>query len=239
MTVKRDTCHMEQEFAATASLLGEPTRAIILLKLLGGKALPAGELAFASNVSPQTASGHLARLVEARLVSVERQGRHRYYRLADEDVANAVEALLALMPSHRRGVQPKSAPAVGTIPYARTCYSHLAGWLGVQILNALQANGYLEPSGDIAFAVTEAGRAWFETLGVPVHKPSSRTSSKFARPCLDWTERRPHLAGTLGVSLYRRMLELGWVAPITGTRAVRLTFKGKQELLKQLKLKFA
>jgi DNA-binding PadR family transcriptional regulator len=107
------------------------------------------------------------------------------------------------------------------------------------MLNALQANGYLEPSGDKAFAVTEAGRAWFETLGVPVHKPGSRTSSKFARPCLDWTERRPHLAGTLGVSLYRRMLELGWVAPITGTRAVRLTFKGKQELLKQLKLKFA
>src|ERR1700727_56440 len=91
-----DTCPMEQEFAATASLLGEPTRAIILLKLLGGKALPAGELAFASNVSPQTASGHLARLVEARLVSVERQGRHRYFRLAEAGVAERGEALLAL-----------------------------------------------------------------------------------------------------------------------------------------------
>jgi DNA-binding transcriptional ArsR family regulator len=230
---------MEQEFATTASLLGEPTRAIMLLKLLGGKALPAGELAFAANVSPQTASGHLSRLAEARLVSVEQQGRHRYYRLADEDVASAVEALLALMPSHRRGVQPKTAPAVGTLPYARTCYSHLAGWLGVQLIDALQANGYLEPSDDKSLAVTEAGRAWFEDLGVTIPKSESRASAKFARACLDWTERRPHLAGTLGVSLYRRMLELGWVGPIPGTRALRVTFKGKQELWKRLKLRLS
>jgi len=235
-TVQRDTCPMELEFAATASLLGEPTRAIILLKLLGGKALPAGELAFASNVSPQTASGHLARLVEARLVSVERQGRHRYYRLADVEVANAVEALLALMPSYRGDAQRKPAPAVGTIPYARTCYSHLAGWIGVQVLDALQANGYLEPSGDKTFAVTDAGRAWFEQLGVPI---PIRSSSKLARACLDWTARKPHLAGSLGVALYRRMMELGWVVPITGSRAVRVTIKGKQELWKQLKLRIA
>jgi DNA-binding transcriptional ArsR family regulator len=230
---------MEQEFAATASLLGEPTRAIILLKLSGGKALPAGELAFAANVSPQTASGHLSKLVEARLVSVERQGRHRYYRLADEDVAHAVEALLALMPSYRRGVQPKTAPAAGTLSYARTCFSHLAGWLGVQLIGALLANGFLEASGNKTFTVTEVGRAWFEDLGVPVSKSKSATSVKFARPCLDWSERTPHLAGTLGVSLYHRMLELGWIAQIPGSRAIRVTSKGKQELWKQLKLRIS
>jgi DNA-binding transcriptional ArsR family regulator len=228
---------MEQEFADTASLIGEPTRAIILLKLLGGKALPAGELAFVANVSPQTASGHLAKLVEARLVSVEQQGRHRYYRLADEDVANAVEALLALMPSYRRGVQPKSAPAVGTLPYARTCYSHLAGWLGVQLIDALQAKGLIAPSGGKTFSVTEAGRAWFEELGVPIPKSAPRISKKFARSCLDWSERRPHLAGPLGVALYHRMLELGWVAPIPGTRAIRVSSRGKLELSKRLGLK--
>ena len=228
---------MEQEFAAIASLLGEPARAIMLLKLLGGKAVPAGDLAFAANVSPQTASGHLSKLVEGRIVSFEQRGRHRYYRLADEDVASAVESMLALMPGHRRGIQPKAAPAVGTLPYARTCYSHLAGWLGVQINDALQAKGLLEPCGDMTFAVTEAGRAWFEDMGVTVLKSTGRQPTKFARPCNDWTERRPHLAGTLGVSLYRRMMELGWITAIPGTRAVRVTSRGKQELSKRLGLR--
>jgi DNA-binding transcriptional ArsR family regulator len=233
----RDTWDMEQEFAATASLIGEPTRAIILLKLSSGKAMPAGELAFAANVSPQTASGHLSKLVEARLVCVERQGRHRYYRLADADVGHAVEALLALMPSYRRGVQPKTAPAAGTLPYARTCYSHLAGWLGVQLIGALLTNGFLEASGNKTFAVTGAGRTWFEDFGVTIPKSKGDTFARFARPCLDWSERTPHLAGTLGVSLYHRMLELGWVAQIPGSRAIRVTSKGKQELWTRLKLR--
>jgi DNA-binding transcriptional ArsR family regulator len=237
LTAARDTCDMEQEFAATASLLGEPTRAIMLLKLLGGKALPAGELAFAANISPQTASGHLSRLVDARLLSVEQQGRHRYYRLADEDVAHAVEAMLALMPSYRRGVQPKIAPAVGTLPYARTCYSHLAGWLGVQLIGALLANGLLAASGNKTFVVTEAGRTWFEDLGVAIPKSKGDASARFARSCLDWSERTPHLAGALGVSLYHRMLKLGWVAQIPGSRAIRVTSKGKQELWTRLKLR--
>ena len=232
----RDTIHMNQEFAATASLIGDPTRSVMLLKLLSGKALPAGELAFAANVSPQTASGHLAKLIEGRLVLMEPQGRHRYYRLAGDEVASAVESLLAIMPSRRTGTGPAITPTVGTLPYARTCYSHLAGWLGVNLLDAMQANGLLAPLGK-AFSVTDAGRAWLEELGVRVPSRPGPAVSQFARQCLDWTERRPHLAGTLGVSMYRRTVDLGWLSPITGTRAVRVTFQGKHELSKRLGMK--
>ena len=119
-------------------------------------------------------------------------------------------------------------PAIRTLP----------GWLGVQINDALQARGLLELSGDMTFAVTEkAGRAWFEDMGVTVLRSTGRQPAKFARPCNDWTERRPHLAGTLGVSLYRRLLELGWITAIPGTRAVRVTSRGKQELSKRLGLR--
>jgi DNA-binding transcriptional ArsR family regulator len=228
---------MEQEFAATVSLLAEPTRATILLKLQGGIALTAGELAFAANISPQTASGHLAKLVEARLLCVEQRGRYRYYRLADEDVANAIEALLALMPSFRYGAETKETPSVGTLTYARTCYMHLAGWLGVQLIDALQANGLLHATDNKNIEVTETGRAWFEEFGIPIPKQRNGSPAKFARACLDWSERKHHLAGPLGVALYRRMLELQWVVPIPGSRAVRVTLRGKRELWKRLKLK--
>lgn len=224
---------MDEEFAATASLLGERTRATMLLKLLDGKALPAGELAFAANVSAPTASGHLALLINGGLISVERQGRHRYYKLAGEDVAAAIESLMGLMPSGRHNGLTATTPTVGTLAYARTCYSHLAGWLGVQLVDTLQEQGLLLPSGQ-AFLVTDAGRAWFEELGIRVPKNLAQQMAKFAHPCADWSERRPHLAGTLGVNLYKRMLELGWLAPITGTRAVRLTSEGKRELAKRL-----
>jgi DNA-binding transcriptional ArsR family regulator len=227
---------MDQEFAATAALMGDRTRATMLLKLLDGKALPAGELAFAANVSPQTASGHLALLVEGGLVAVERQGRHRYYRLAGEDVASAMESMMGLMPSHKKDAASADTPPVGTLAFARTCYSHLAGWLGVQLADAMLAKSLIAVSGK-AFAVTDAGRAWFEELGVHVPSGNENTVAKFAHACPDWSERRPHLAGTLGVALYRRMVELGWLAPIAGTRAVRLTSMGKRELSERLGLR--
>lgn len=224
---------MDEEFVATASLLGERTRATMLLKLLDGKALPAGELAFAANVSAQTASGHLALLIEGGLISVERQGRHRYYRLAGEEVAAAIESVMGLMPSSRQSGTSNTTPAVGTLAYARTCYSHLAGWLGVQLVGTLQEQGILVLTGKV-FSVTEPGRAWFEELGVRIPRNTEQPMAKFAHPCADWSERKPHLAGTLGVSLYRRMVELEWLAPIAGTRAVRLTSEGKRELAKRL-----
>lgn len=231
-----NTICMDQEFAATASLLAEPTRSVMLLKLLSGRALPAGELAAAANVSPQTASGHLTKLTQARFIEVESQGRHRYYRLAGTEVANALEAMLVLVPGAGNERKQAIPPEVGTLAYARTCYSHLAGWLGVRIVDGLQANGLLCPGENRTFFVSEAGRAWFERLGIPVAKHPTTTTPKEARQCLDWTERRPHLAGTVGVALYRRLVDLGWLASLPKTRAVRVTLRGKEELWSQLRV---
>lgn len=212
----------------------------MLLSLMGGGALPAGELARIANITPQTASGHLARLVSGRLLSVERQGRHRYYRLAGAPVADALEALLAL--THRSITHPSisrngNAPrvTVGTLGYARTCYAHLAGWLGVQIAESLQSQSLLRPLDAKTYKVTLAGQRWFEALGI--HLPSTSASRKnSARRCLDWTERKHHLAGTLGCTLYRRLHELKWLAPVRDTRAVRVTLRGKKELWDLLRI---
>ncbi len=205
----------------------------MLLHLLGGRALPAGELALTANVSPQTASGHLARLVEGNLLEVERQGRHRYYRLAGTEVADAVEALLSLTSAARPARNP-TIPAAGTLAHARTCYAHLAGWLGVQIADALQTRKLLLPSGAKAFAVTDNGSAWFKDLGIEAPACDGKGTPKLAKQCLDWTERRPHVAGSLGIAMYKRFLDLKWVVAVPGSRAVRITIAGKHELWKLL-----
>jgi DNA-binding transcriptional ArsR family regulator len=223
---------MKDAVAVAASLLAEPARAAMLLQLMSGRALPAGELAEAANVSPQTASGHLARLVEGRFLKVEQQGRHRYYRLATTEVADAVEALLVLTNVVRRQA---SVPKVGSLQHARTCYAHLAGWLGVQIADALQANGFLLPASGRAFAVAQRGREWFEELGVQVASVDG-ADARVARRCIDWTERRPHVAGAVGVGMYRRLVALKWIVPAKNTRAVRVTLDGKRELWKRLRI---
>jgi DNA-binding transcriptional ArsR family regulator len=230
------TVSMSDALANAAKLLSEPARAVMLLRLMGGRAVPAGELARAAHVSPQTASEHLARLTEARFITVQRQGRHRYYELASEEVAYAVESLLVLSSaSQQRPRSERVGSLFGSLEHARTCYSHLAGWLGVAITDALQRKGYLAPATGRAFAVTDSGRAWFEERGIPM--PSSRIADpKLARQCPDWTERRPHLAGSLGVNLYKRLSKLGWIVPSRKSRAVRVTLEGREALLKHLEL---
>jgi len=230
---KEDTDVMNDAVAGAANLLAEPARAAMLLELMSGRALPAGELAEVANVSPQTASGHLAKLVEGRFLQVEQQGRHRYYRLASTEVAAAVEALLVLTNGVRKA--EAKVPEVGSLEHARTCYSHLAGWLGVQIAEALQANGLLLPASGRAFAVTERGREWFEELGIEVAGVDG-ADPKVARQCIDWTERRPHVAGAVGVGMYKRLVALKWIVPGKNTRAVRVTLDGKRELWKRLRI---
>jgi DNA-binding transcriptional ArsR family regulator len=228
---------MHQSLSVTASLLSDPGRAAILLRLMSGLTLPAGELAITANVTPQTASEHLAKLVQGRLLSVERQGRHRYYRLAGTEVADAVEALLVLNPRARVGAAgaPPARAEVGTMAYARTCYGHLAGWLGVQIADKLVEQGLIEASGAKTYLVTAPGREWFASIGVEV--PSSAAAQKkLGRRCLDWTERRHHLAGTLGCAMYKRFRELRWLVPIRDTRVVRVTFEGGARVSKLLKI---
>jgi DNA-binding transcriptional ArsR family regulator len=228
---------MSDALATAAKLLAEPARVAMLLKLMGGRAVPAGELALAACVSPQTASEHLARLMEAGFVTARRQGRHRYYELASEEVAYAVESLLLLSSKPTDGSRANAVrPAFGSIEHARTCYAHLAGWLGVAITDALQREGYLAPVTGRAFTVTDSGKAWFEEQGIAVPCPPGVADPKLARQCPDWTERRPHLAGTLGVNMYRRFRELGWIAPIRRSRAVRVTLEGREAFSKYLRI---
>jgi DNA-binding transcriptional ArsR family regulator len=224
---------MKNEVSNTASLLGNPGRAAILLRLMGGIALPAGELAAIANLAPQTASEHLRKLVEGRLLTVERQGRHRYYRISGEDVANAIEAMMVL--SGKRPPGDARRPEIGTLDYARRCYAHLAGWLGVRIADTLEERGFLKATDARSYALTPDGADWFGEIGVQI-SPRDMAAKKFARRCLDWTERRHHLAGALGRSMYHRFRELKWIAPIGETRVVRVTIDGRKQLWKLLRI---
>lgn len=228
---------MNQELSLTANLLGDPGRAAILLSLMDGLALPAGELASIANVAPQTASGHLARLIDGGLLSVERQGRHRYYRLSSPEVADAIEALLVVTarPKSQERTVPTHTVTAGSLAHARTCYAHLAGWLGVQIAKELEHRGLLRASGAKLYTMSPSGRIWFQSLGIDIPE-GTRARDQFARRCLDWTERRHHLAGTLGCAMYKRLLELRWVVPIRDTRAVRVTLEGKSRLWELLRI---
>jgi predicted transcriptional regulator len=208
--------------------------------LMDCRALPAGELAFAAQVSPQTASEHLARLIQAGFVVVHPQGRHRYYELANAEVGYAVESLLVLSSSPRAGPGAQVVrPPSGSLAHARTCYRHLAGWLGVAITDALLREGHLILVPGRVFSVTEQGQAWFEQMGIAVPSSPEVVSRKLARQCLDWTERRPHIAGKLGEAILRRFLELSWIAPTRKSRALKVTSKGREALSKQLRIRLA
>lgn len=222
---------MDANIASPAALIGDPTRAAMLQALQDGRAQPASALAWAAGVTAQAASNHLAKLVDGGLLGVEREGRHRYYRLASAEVAHALEALSVLAAPVRSLETPRS-PKARALRDARCCYGHLAGRLGVKVCEALVAQALIEPAGDKLFAVTEPGRRWFEDLGVAVD--SLRSPRGVARQCLDWTERRHHLAGPLGVKLLEAMTARGWLALETQGRAVRVTAEGAKALRERL-----
>jgi DNA-binding transcriptional ArsR family regulator len=213
--------------ARVAGLIGEPARAEMLTALLGGRALTATELATAAGVTKQTTSAHLSKLLEARLLSVEAQGRHRYFRLADDEVAHALEALagVAFLSRPTRLVTGPREPALRK---ARVCYDHLAGELGVMVYSGLLASGSLA-SGSAGLCLSEAGLARFHALGVDVES-AARQRRVFCRPCLDWGERRDHMAGALGAALLQRIYELRWAARVKDSRVVEFTAVGEQNL---------
>ncbi|MGC4816336.1 ArsR/SmtB family transcription factor [Micromonospora sp. DT63] len=213
--------------AELAALLADGTRAGICLALLDGRAWTAGELARRAGVAPSTASEHLTRLVRGGLLVEERQGRHRYLRLAGPSVAQLIEDLAGHAPAPPAPTTSlRAAGASAALAYARTCYDHLAGRLGVLLYDALLADGRLDRSSGLA--LTPDGWAWAAGLGVPVDVLRA-ARRPVVRDCLDWTERRPHLAGALGAALRRRFAELGWITQGTG-RAVRLTPIGRAAL---------
>ncbi len=220
--------HAGSRLAQLAGLLADETRARFCLALLDGRAWTAGELARLAGVAPATASGHLDKLVGGGLLTEERQGRHRYVRLADSASAQLVEELAAHAgpPPAPRSLRGSSANTA--MARARTCYDHLAGRLGVVITDALLERGLLQQ--DTGFAVTEDGLRWFDALGVDLTaRPRGRRPP--ARACLDWTERRPHLAGVAGAALCRHALDAGWCERIGSRRALRVTDTGRRALL--------
>jgi DNA-binding transcriptional ArsR family regulator len=217
--------------AETASLVGDPARASMLANLLDGRALTATELAGAAGITPQTASGHLARLTDAGLLAVQRQGRHRYHRLASPAVARMLESIMSVAaePSAARR-QPVVGPRDKALRRARTCYDHLAGALAVAMADRMVANGHVEFSPD-GGALTDAGAAFLRGLGVDLDAAMTRAGKRvFCRPCLDWSERRPHIAGAVGAALCRTCFSRNWVRRIEGTRAIAVTPAGQMAL---------
>lgn len=212
----------EVDIAAVARLVGEPARAAMLTLLLDGRAHPAGALADAAGIGRPTATAHLQQLVAAGLVRVQAQGRHRYHRLAGPEVAHAVEALAAIAPRVPvRGLTPVGAAR--RLAYARTCYDHLAGRVGVLVRDALIEHRYLEASGPGPydgrrdFVVTGVGAGRLREIGVDADL-LTRSRRILARDCLDWTERTPHLAGALPAALLVAAAERGWLVRAAGRR---------------------
>jgi DNA-binding transcriptional ArsR family regulator len=207
-------------FAATAALLGDPARANILTALMDGRALTAKELAYAAHVSPQTTSGHLGKLTEAGLLALQIQGRHHYYRLASPMVGQMLESVMAVAgPAPRQHSTWRGGEALRA---ARTCYDHLAGRLGVALADAMQDHGHVALTAD-GGEVTAAGRSFLRDFGA---EPADG-KRVFCRPCLDWSERRPHIAGRLGAALAGRCFELGWIERQRDTRALAITATGQ------------
>ncbi|MFC8954143.1 ArsR/SmtB family transcription factor [Streptomyces sp. NPDC057101] len=219
------------DLAALAALLADETRAAFLLALLDGRAWTAGELARHAGVAPSTTSEHLGKLVSGGVLAEERQGRHRYVRLADPGIAHLVEDL-ATRSEPAVTAPPRSlgaASAGRAMARGRTCYDHLAGRLGIVVTEAMTVRGLLRQ--DTGFALTDRGLAWFEELGAPLVRRGRRP---VARGCLDWTERRPHLAGVAGAALCRHALDAGWCVRIGSERAVKVTAEGESALYERL-----
>ena len=220
--------------APVAALLADPARVAILWALIDGRSLPAGELARAAGVSPSTASSHLRRLEAAKWIAMEQHGRHRYFRLTNVDIARALEALATLGEVPSQGI-PRQHLAGSDIRLARSCYDHLAGLAGVALTEALVGEGTLILEGR-TFVISPEGRARLAALGIDaqgVEAEAKATGRYVSRACLDWSERRYHLAGALGQALFDRVLQLEWFTRKRSTRALTLTNLGRRALQRE------
>lgn len=224
----RGGMHGDADLATPARLMGEPARAAMLLALLDGRALPASDLAAIARVKPSTASAHLAQLVDGGLVTGRRLGRHHYFSLAGPEVANAVEALQLLAPRREVTSYAQSATA-SRLAEARSCYDHLAGRVALALADALVAEGTLAPL--VAGApsdVLDVHGPLADRLGI-AGATASASRRPVVRGCLDWTERRPHIAGRLGQHLLHRLIDEGWVTRIPGERSLRISSEGRTQ----------
>lgn len=226
--------------AETAALVGDPARAAILYALLDGRAFTAGELSRVAGVTAPTASGHLTKLTETGMLKVERQGRHRYFRLASSEVGAILEGLLLVTEHRTAALKPKLArpgPRDAALRRARVCYDHLAGELGVKLFEVLLKRQALRLTSQGA-ALTAVGEAVIDRLGMSLAGASER-GLPTCRPCLDWSERRHHLAGTVGKVLLATALERGWLRRLTGTRALEVTHVGATAFRSEFDIKLS
>jgi DNA-binding transcriptional ArsR family regulator len=222
---------MKTDIEQIAAVIGDQVRAKMLWTLLDGKACTATELAISANASPQNASMHLSKLLRADLLKVEHRGKYRYYRFSRQEVAYAIEALAGLVSRSNAGLDHHNG-STSDIRYCRTCYDHLAGKMGVLITNALLEKDLIVRKRK-TFDVTRKGVTWFSKLDI--HPLGLKTQRRpFARPCLDWTEREYHLAGSLGASLLTAMLSSDWIRRVRFSRAIIFTAKGRQHLSHEL-----
>ena len=218
--------------ADAAKLIGEPTRAQMLVALLGGRALTATELAHSANVSPQTASSHLSQMLDGNLLSLEKQGRHRYYRLANAEVATAIEALMSLVPTQ----ETKQAEVLEPIHLARSCYDHVAGRVGVALADGMQERDWLRAKGK-DFDITQKGEKAFAAFGIDLSS-LEKQRRYLARQCLDWTERRHHVGGALGAALMANLLERKWLKQGDEARVLHITRTGLEGLERHFDVRF-
>ncbi len=217
------------DIALVASLLGDPARANMLTALMSGKALTASELASEAGVTPQTASTHLAKLQRGGLVVQRKQGRHRYFQLTGDDIAEVLEGLMGL--AARIGhLRTRTGPKDPALRRARVCYDHLAGDLGVQLFDSLEARGQVAVEGE-SVRLTESGRAFAQEFGIDLAAMGGKRRP-LCKACLDWSNRRNHLAGAMGAALLERFYALGWARREPGSRIVAFSPNGERAFAK-------
>jgi DNA-binding transcriptional ArsR family regulator len=225
----------DADIAAIAALLADPTRAAMLLTLSDGRAFTASELAKSAKVAPSTASEHLGRLVESKLLAVVKQGRNRFYQLADPSIVEIMEGLACLAPQAKIRTLGASEHAKA-LHRARMCYHHLAGTLGVRLTEALVEKHILHVA-DAGYVVEDGGIAWLHAFGI-ASGPLQKRGQLFVPWHIDWSERKHHVAGALGAALAGRLFELQWLERHPSIRAVRLTPEGKTGMEQAFGLRF-
>jgi DNA-binding transcriptional ArsR family regulator len=228
---------LNPNIAEIAALIGDPARTNILAALMDGRALTATELSYVARVSPQTTSGHLAKLTMANLLTVEKQGRHRYYRIASPLIGQMLESIMVVAGNQIALRPPRPSRLDTDMRMARTCYDHLAGRLGVALADTLLGQGhvtFVQDGGE----VTESGFAFFSGLGIALND-REKMHRVFCRPCLDWSERRPHIAGFVGARLCEHHLAQGWIRRLNSTRALDITPKGRLGFAEWFKIDFS
>lgn len=222
---------MNNEISRISTIIGDPIRSVILWTLLDNRAYTAIELANIVETSPQNISIHLSKLLGADLLTVESHGRHKYYRLLNEEIANVIEGIANLVPKEK---QQKVTDNNSGIKYCRTCYDHLAGKIGVEITQKLISEKHILPENK-TFLVTEKGEQFFADFGIDLAILKKQRRA-FAKPCLDWSERKHHFSGSLATAFLNKMFELNWIRRIENSRAVIITAAGQKGLYDKLKL---